>query len=132
MTDNRTDLPILILRIVLGIVLFIEAAILVFGPTQSFKPGPSAMLEAAHQVLGWSEMIAALLFLVKKTLMAGSWLLLALFVAVAAIHVAHGSFNVGPFLIYSAAVFVVMSHARQKDVDRRGAIHETRLGYGRS
>jgi uncharacterized membrane protein YphA (DoxX/SURF4 family) len=131
-TDNSTDLSILILRLVLGAVLFMEAALLVFGPVQSFKPGPSATLEAVHQVLGWSEMIAALLFLVTRTLKLGSWLLLAVFVAAAVIHVAHGSFNVGPLLIYSAAVFVVMSHTRQKDVDGRSSTHETRLGYGRS
>jgi DoxX-like family len=56
--------------------------------------------------LGSAEALAAVLFLVPGTTLAGGYALLGIFVLAAAIHVLHGWYDVGGLVVYFAAVLV--------------------------
>ena len=60
-------------------------------------------------VLGGAEILAAVLFLIPKLGRVGGYLLLAIFLFAAVIHVLHGQFGIGWLLVYSAAVFACLS-----------------------
>ena len=68
--------------------------------------------------LGGSEVVGALLFLLPKTSLLGSYLLLAVFAGAIAINLLHGQLDVGFLLIYSMAVIVCMT-ARKQAPDER-------------
>ena len=59
--------------------------------------------------LGSTEIVAAVLFLVPKLGRIGGYSLLAIFAVAVALHVLHGQFEIGPLLVYGAAVFTCMS-----------------------
>jgi hypothetical protein len=59
--------------------------------------------------LGGAEIVAAIVFLVPKLDRIGGYSLLVIFTAAATIHVLHGQFEIGPLLVYGAAVFMCMS-----------------------
>jgi len=59
--------------------------------------------------LGGAELVAAVVFLVPKLDRIGEYSLLVIFAVAATIHVLHGQFEIGPLLVYGAAVFMCMS-----------------------
>jgi hypothetical protein len=73
--------------------------------------------DAGHQgihawialVLGSVETIGAVLFLLPQTLVAGGWILLAVFAVAFAFHGLQGDFR-GDLLIYAAATFACISN----------------------
>ena len=60
-------------------------------------------------VLGGSEILAAILFLIPTLGRIGGYSLLAIFAVAATLHILHGQFEIGPLLVYGAAVFACMS-----------------------
>jgi len=60
-------------------------------------------------VIGGIEAVAALLFLVPRTLVAGAWLLLAVFAVALALHGLRHELA-SPLLVYAAGVWLVMRH----------------------
>lgn len=98
-----------LLRWVLGLVIIVESGRFAFSTEAAHflrKAGLPAWIQPA---LGISEAIAAVLFLLPFTTLAGSYLLLVIFVLAALLHVLHGQFDVGGLLVYAAAVFVCMT-----------------------
>ena len=65
------------------------------------------MPEIVRQILGWSEIIGALLLLIPQTVARGAWFLVGIFVFAIAIHLLHGAYNVGNLVIYSAAAWAI-------------------------
>ena len=59
--------------------------------------------------LGGVEIVAALVFLVPRLRRVGGYSLLAIFAIAAALHILHGQFEIGPLVVYGAAVLVSMS-----------------------
>lgn len=109
MKEKRVDIAVAGLRWVLGIVILGQTFAFLFAPESGH--GQPHIPEAMRLILGWSEVVAALLFLLPTTLIAGGWLLIAVFAAALLIHVAHGQYGqVGGLVIYAAAVFSVMAH----------------------
>jgi uncharacterized membrane protein YphA (DoxX/SURF4 family) len=68
-------------------------------------------------VLAGAEIVAAILFLVPKLGRIGGYSLLVVFAVAATLHVLHGQFEIGPLLVYGAAVFVCVS-ANERTVPR--------------
>lgn len=60
--------------------------------------------------LAWSEVAAAILFLVPFTLVVGGYLLLAIFGVAAALHILHGEFAIGGLIVYSVAVVATIAY----------------------
>jgi uncharacterized membrane protein len=94
----------------LGLVILIEAVMFVM-PSAGHDFARTHMPDILRQVLGWGEIIGALLLLIPKTRVHGAWVLMVVFVPAIAVHLLHGMFNVGNLAIYTAASWVVASPA---------------------
>jgi uncharacterized membrane protein YphA (DoxX/SURF4 family) len=65
------------------------------------------MPDILRQVLGWGEIVGALLLLIPRTAVRGAWLLAGIFVLAIIVHLLHGMFNVGNLAVYTAAAWVI-------------------------
>jgi hypothetical protein len=63
--------------------------------------------------LAWTEMAAAILFLIPRATMAGGWFLIAVLVSAIVIHLLHGWLDVGALVVYAAATWAVMAGKKQ-------------------
>jgi hypothetical protein len=68
-------------------------------------------------VLGGSEIIAAVLFLVPFTATIGGYLLLVIFAVAALLHILHGQYGVEGLLVYAVAAIVSMAHAKNETTE---------------
>jgi hypothetical protein len=106
MTEKRMKYALTGLQWTLGIVILIEAILFVMpGARQDF--GRTHMPDMLRQVLGWGEIVGAVLLLIPQTAVRGGWILIAIFLFAIAIHLLHGMPNVGNLAIYTAAAWVV-------------------------
>jgi len=108
MKVNRISL--VVLQLVLGVTVLIEAGFLALSPSQIHAFGKLGLPEHIRVLLAWGEIVGAVLFLVPRTVVIGGVVLLAVFVAAAAVHLFHGHGSPGMLLIYAAAVFAVMTN----------------------
>ena len=92
----------------LGLVILIEAVLFVM-PSAAHDFAQTHMPDIVRLVLGWGEIIGALLLLIPRTAVRGGWVLVGIFVLAIAIHLLHGAYNVGNLLIYTAAAWAVVS-----------------------
>lgn len=60
--------------------------------------------------LAWTEIAAAILFLVPFTMMLGGYMLLVIFFLAALLHILHSEFDIGVLLVYGMAVLVSMAY----------------------
>ena len=110
MNNTKLNLWIRALHLIVGGVALIQAAVFLsalYGGESSSHQSP---LFWAQVVLASLEVVAALLFLIPRTFVLGVWALLAVFLFAAALHVAHGEFNIGALLVYAVAVVVVKTY----------------------
>ena len=63
--------------------------------------------EVLRLVLGWGEIAGSILFLIPRTVVRGTWVLIAVFALAIVTHLLHGMYNVGNLVIYIAAVWAV-------------------------
>ena len=104
---------ITVLQWTLGVVVLIEASLFVM-PHAGHEFGRMHMPQAVRLSLGWAEIVAAILFLIPKTMVRGAWLLLVVFLIAIAIHLLHGMVNVGAVVVYAATVWTVTSRRDEK------------------
>jgi uncharacterized membrane protein YphA (DoxX/SURF4 family) len=109
------DWAITALRVVLGFVVTAQAGFLAFDPRAIAAFARTGFPDFVRLSLAWSEIAAGILFLIPSTVILGAWFLLAVFLGAISIHLAHGAFDVGGLLIYSAAVIVVMVHQESRN-----------------
>jgi hypothetical protein len=108
MKFSARDLSLVSLRLLLGAVVLVRSCNLVMHGSGS---AAATWSSGSHiLLLGWIEIVAAILFLVPPTLVVGAWGLVAVFVCAAAIHIAHGEFDVGGLMIWAVAALVVLVH----------------------
>lgn len=101
------------LRWTLGLVVLLESCRLAFLPSQIHAFSKSGLPEWLRPGLAGSEIVAAVLFLVPVTRVAGSYLLLLVFLLAALVHVLHGQYDVGVLAVYSMAVLESMAHRHE-------------------
>jgi uncharacterized membrane protein YphA (DoxX/SURF4 family) len=106
----RMKCAITALQWTLGLVILIEAVMFVM-PSAGHDFARTHMPDILRPVLGWGEIIGALLLLIPNTRVRGAWVLMVVFVLAIAVHLLHGMFNVGNLAIYTAASWVVASPA---------------------
>jgi uncharacterized membrane protein YphA (DoxX/SURF4 family) len=75
----------------------------------------------AAPVLGGSEIVAAILFLIPEATVTGGYLLLFIFAVAALFHFLHGAFDVSGLLVYAMAVIVCIT---QRPVERTEVSHD--------
>ncbi len=77
-------------------------------------PDHAGALAAVRLALSGSEIIAAILFLVPFTAVAGGYLLLAIFALALAIHALHGDLSgMETLIVYSAAVLASLAYRQR-------------------
>lgn len=106
MTEQRIKTAVTGLQWTLGLVILIEAILFVL-PSARHDFAKTHMPDIVRQVLGWGEIVGAILLLIPRTAVRGGWLLIAIFVLAIAVHLLHGTFNVGNLVIYTAAAWAV-------------------------
>jgi len=106
MSEQRIKTAITALQWTLGVVILIEA-ILFLMPAARHDFASTQMPETVRQILGWGEIIGALLLLIPQTVARGAWFLVGLFAFAIIIHLLHGAYNVGNLVIYSAAAWAI-------------------------
>ena len=106
MADNRMKTALTGLQWTLGLVILIEAILFVMpGARHDFAQ--THMPDLLRQVLGWGEIIGAVLLLIPRTAVRGGWFLVGIFALAIIVHLLHGMFNVGDLAIYTAAAWAV-------------------------
>jgi len=91
----------------LGLVILVEAALFIFGPGSRHQFATSHMPNAVRLILGWGEIVGALLLLIPPTAARAAWLLVVIFLFAIVLHFLHWMPNVGPLVIYSAAAWAI-------------------------
>lgn len=94
------------LRWSVGLVVLWESYQFAASPAAIHHLQQMSLPEWIAPVLGAVEVGAAVLFLVPKLRRIGGYALLAIFAIAAVLHVLHGQFEIGPLVVYSAAVLV--------------------------
>jgi hypothetical protein len=106
MTEQRMKTALTGLQWTLGLVILVEAILFVI-PSASHDFAKTHMPDIVRQVLGWGEILGAVLLLIPRTAVRGGWFLVGIFVLAIVVHVLHGTFNVGNLVIYTAAAWAI-------------------------
>lgn len=106
MTERRRKCAFTALQWTLGTVILIEA-ILFLMPAARHDFARTHMPDMVRLILGWGEILGAILMLIPRTAERGAWVLVAIFVLAIVIHLLHGAFNVGNLVIYTASAWAV-------------------------
>lgn len=112
MMPNRKQIPLTALRLVLGLVVLIQSFQFLFSADSANFFARHGLPNAVRLLLGWTEIGAALLFLLPPTMAIGACALLVVFAAAILLHVLHGQFEIGGLFIYAAAVWVVLADSK--------------------
>jgi hypothetical protein len=101
MTGHRMKCSLTGLQWTLGVVILIEA-VLFLMPSGRHEFARTHMPDILRQILGWGEIIGAVLLLIPRTAARGGWVLVGIFVLAIVVHLLHGMFNVGNLAVYTA------------------------------
>ncbi len=96
------------LRWTLGLVILIEAIMFVMTPARH-DFARTHVPDIIRLILGWGEIIGAVLLLIPRTAIRGGWVLIAIFVLAIIVHLLHGMFNVGNLVIYTALAWTMVA-----------------------
>jgi hypothetical protein len=91
-----------------GLVVLIESCLFVFSASRGHAFAKSGMPQLIRPILGGSEIIAALIFLIPSARTVGGYALLVIFAVAGLIHILHGQLDVGGLVVYAAAVYTVL------------------------
>ena len=108
MTEHRMQCALTGLQWTLGLVIVVEAALFLM-PSARHDFARTHMPDMLRQVLGWGEILGAVLLLIPRTAVRGGWVLMGIFVLAIVVHLLHGMFNVGSLAVYTAAAWAVAS-----------------------
>jgi uncharacterized membrane protein len=106
MSESRIKTAITTLQWTLGVVILIEAILFLTSTARHDFARPH-MPQVVRQILGWGEIIGALLLLIPQTVARGAWFLVGIFAFAIIIRLLHGAYNVGNLVIYSAAAWAI-------------------------
>jgi hypothetical protein len=106
MTEQRMQTALTGLQWTLGLVILIEAVMFVM-PSAAHDFAKTHIPDMVRLVLGWGEIVGCVLLLIPRTAVRGGWLLVGIFVLAIAVHLMHGTFNVGNLVIYTAAAWAI-------------------------
>jgi DoxX-like family len=98
------------LQWVVGLVLIVESLRLALDATAARHFAQTGMPMWMRPALAWTEIAAAILFLVPFTTVLGGYLLLLIFFFAAALHVLHGEYDIGVLAVYAMAVLASLAY----------------------
>jgi hypothetical protein len=108
MKNDRLAVALRTLQWVLGLVILEESVRFAFSPAAAHEFAQTGMPDIIHRVLAWSEIAAAVLFLVPRATVVGGWFLLVVLASAILLHLLHGWFDVGVLVVYAAGTWAVM------------------------
>jgi uncharacterized membrane protein YphA (DoxX/SURF4 family) len=114
MNIRLTKLSIPLLRWTLGLAVILESFEFVFSNSAAHFLAKAGLPSWIRPVLGGTEIIAAILFLVPFTARIGSYLLLVIFGLAALVHILHGQYEVVGLAVYAAVVIVCTAHTEKR------------------
>ena len=113
--NHRIPMPAIpFLRWTLGLVVLWQSYQFVASTTSAAHFARTGLPAWVRYALGGAEIIAAILFLLPVSRRIGGYLLLAVFVLAALIHVLHGTYDISSLLVYTAATLVCLSEQTQQ------------------
>ena len=113
MSDHRARMGLLALQWVLGLVILVQAAVFAFSPASARAFAKTGLPNIVRLALAWTEMAAAILFLIPRTIIVGGWSLIVALAGAAVLHLLHGWLDVGALLIYGVAAWAVIAGQSQ-------------------
>ena len=105
---NHLRNAICILYWSVGLVVLIESCLFVFSASRGHAFAKSGVPQLIRPILGGSEIIAALIFLIPPARTVGGYALLVIFAVAGLIHILHGQLDVGGLVVYASAVYTVL------------------------
>jgi hypothetical protein len=105
---NHLRKAICILYWSVGLVVLIESCLFVFSASRGHAFAKSGVPQLIRPILGGSEIIAALIFLIPPARTVGGYALLVIFAVAGLIHILHGQLDVGGLVVYASAVYTVL------------------------
>lgn len=109
---SNSQLAVGLLRLAIGVTLLLQALVLAasHGATDAHF-GPAGYPPWMRHALAWTEICAAALFLWPRASFTGGALLIVVLLWASALHVALGETPPVSFVVYVAAIFMVMTHS---------------------
>jgi hypothetical protein len=98
-----------VLRWTLGVVVLWESLRFAVSATSAHHLAGMGLPRWIAPVLGGTEILAAILFLLPKTAKNGGFLLLLIFAIASVLHVLHGEYQIGTLLVYIAAAWTCIA-----------------------
>lgn len=95
-----------VLQWTLGVVILVEAVMFIL-PDSAHQLAHIHMPGFVRMVLGWGEIVGAVLLLIPPTVKTGAWLLFAVLVMGILVHLLHAQYNVGNAVVYAGAAFAI-------------------------
>ena len=109
MNTRRQQVAVWVLRWTVGLVVLWESYQFGFSEAAARHLQRMGLPQWVAPALGGTEIVAAILFLIPKLGRFGAYSLLVIFAVAATLHVLHGQFEIGPLIVYGAAVFLCTS-----------------------
>ena len=107
MSPGSRRSPLLVLRVVVGLVVLWQSVTALLG---GFHSGSwHEHLAAVLRGVAIVEILAAVLFLLPATSRLGGWMLLGVFAIAIALHALHGEWGFGSLVVYATAVGVILA-----------------------
>jgi len=108
MNNDRAHSALLVLRWTIGLVILAEALSFAVSPSSAHGFAKTGLPDFIRLALAWSEIGAAILFLIPRVMVAGGWLLIGVLAFAIVLHLLHGWWNVGPLVVYAVGTWAVM------------------------
>lgn len=117
MNTRFANFSIPLLRWTLGLVVILESFLFVFSSSAAHFLAKAGLPSWIQPILGGTEILAAVLFLVPLTAAIGGYLLLVIFAFAILLHLLHGQYQVGELFVYAAAITVCMAHPQNRKAE---------------
>lgn len=99
-----------------GLVVLYESCMFAFSPSRAHVLDHMGLPAWFRPALAGTEAIAAILFLMPRALVVGSYALLAIFAVAAAIHMLQGQFQIGELIVFATGVLAVLAGREQQSI----------------
>src|SRR5260370_10101753 len=109
MTDHRARRGLVALQWILGLVIFMQAAVFAFSPASAHAFAKTGLPNVVRRVLAWAEMAAAVVFLIPRTVVIGGLLLIVVLARAVVLHLLPVLPDVCPLFVYAPRPCAVMS-----------------------
>ena len=117
MNSGSKQFAIAGMRRALGLVVLMEPVHYAFSPSAASQLANSGLPRLLRPGLGGNEIVAAQLFLIPGSRLAGGYVLLFLLMAGAVIQIRHDKFSGGNLIVYFMAVIVCMVHSNKEPLE---------------